>query len=203
MARTDDRVDVYIARAAPFARPILERLRRVVHAGCPSCSETIKWGMPFFVHEGRQLAFMAAFKAHCAFGFGSGKDVVATGLEEQAMGQLGRLTRLQDLPPRPRLLAWVRRAAALIEQRMRTGAIRAPRPAAPPAEIPAALAAALAQRRHAAARRHFESFTPTQQRDYVDWIADARRDETRARRLQQALEWLAEGKRRNWKYERR
>ena len=125
MPRSDRRVDVYIAQAAPFAQPILERLREDVHAACPDAEEAIKWSMPFFVHGGRNLAHMAAFKAHCAFGFELGRAVVDLGREAQAMGQFGRITALTDLPPPAELRKLVAKAAALIDAGVK--APRAPR----------------------------------------------------------------------------
>ena len=113
--RTDRRVDTYIAQAAPFAQPILERLREDVHAACPDAVEAIKWSMPFFMHGGCNLAHMAAFKGHCAFGFELGRAVVDLGREAQAMGQFGRLTTLGDLPPRAQVRRLVKKAAALID----------------------------------------------------------------------------------------
>jgi hypothetical protein len=119
MPSSDRRVDAYIAQAAPFAQPILERLRADVHAACPDAEEAIKWSMPFFVHSGRNLAHMAAFKAHCAFGFELGRAVVDLGHEGQAMGQFGRITTLEDLPPSAELQKMVKKAATLIDAGVR------------------------------------------------------------------------------------
>ena len=115
MASTDPRIDAYIGRAAPFAQPVLAHLRGVVHAGCPGCIETIKWGMPFFMHGDRNLAHMAAFKQHCAFGFWRGREVADQGKAGEAMGQFGRITALADLPPRRELIGVVKKAVALID----------------------------------------------------------------------------------------
>jgi hypothetical protein len=112
---SDPRVDAYIAQAAPFAQPVLERLRADVHAACPDVEEAIKWSMPFFMHAGRNLAHMAAFKAHCAFGFELGRAVVDLGREAQAMGQFGRITSLADLPSNAEIRRLVKKAAALID----------------------------------------------------------------------------------------
>lgn len=112
---TDPRVDAYIAAAQPFARPILIHLRALVHGACPGVEEAIKWGMPCFVYGGRNMAHMAAFKAHCAFGFGYGKDVIDLGLDDQAMGQFGRIGAIGDLPPKHEMAAWVKKAAALVD----------------------------------------------------------------------------------------
>lgn len=115
MPSTDRRVDAYIAQAAAFAQPILERLRQDIHAACPDAEEAIKWSMPFFMHGGRNLAHMAAFKAHCAFGFELGRAVVDLGREAQAMGQFGRITRLDDLPSSAEVRKLVKKAAGLID----------------------------------------------------------------------------------------
>jgi len=196
----DPRVDAYIAAKADFARPILEHLRAVVHAACPDVAETIKWGMPFFERAGRPLAHMAAFKQHCAFGFWQGSQVVGAGRRAEAMGQFGRIATLADLPPARELEALVERAVALIEGGTRPARARKTAGAKPAPEPPPDLTAAW--RRNAAARRGYAALPPSHQREYVDWITEAKRAPTRARRVAQAIEWLAEGKSRNWKYER-
>ena len=117
MRNTDPRIDAYIAKSAPFARPILTRLRAAVHEACPEAEETIKWRMPFFLTDGKILCFMAAFKAHAGFGFWRrGKTAVlgeAPAKANEAMGQLGRITSLDGLPPDPTLRRWIRKAAQL------------------------------------------------------------------------------------------
>ena len=199
MPTTDPRIDAYIQRAAPFAQPVLTHLRGVMHAACPGLHETIKWGMPFFVDDERILAHMAAFKQHCAFGFWRGREAVALGKGDEAMGQFGRITSVADMPPRREMLAIVKQAIA--QTAVQAAAPRLPRAVAPKpaAAVPADLAAALAG--HEAARSCFDAFPPGKQREYVDWIVDAKRDETRARRVAQAIEWLGQGKPRHWKYQ--
>lgn len=198
MGRRDPRVDAYIERAAPFARPILTHLRELVHRACPEAEETMKWGMPFFDHRG-PLCNLAAFKGHCAFGFWKGAllvDDAATAAE--AMGHFGRITSPADLPPDAEVEALVRRAAALNEE-----GVKAPRTKTAPrasAEAPPALLAALEA--SPAARAAWEGFTPGKRREYEAWIAEAKTDATRARRVATAVGWIAEGKSRNWKYER-
>jgi uncharacterized protein YdeI (YjbR/CyaY-like superfamily) len=194
----DPRVDAYIAARADFARPILEHLREAVHAACPEVEETIKWGMPHFTYKGGMFAGMAAFKAHATFGFWRGKEVLGdTGSERDAMGQFGRIASLDDLPERETLHRLIREAAAI------TDAGPAPRkpkhPPKPPPEMPDDLKAALDAAPQAAAT--FESFPPSGRREYVEWVVEAKRPETRAKRVAQAVEWMAEGKRRHWKYE--
>ncbi len=199
MATTDPRIAAYIERAAPFAQPILAQLRSAVHAGCPGVVETIKWGMPFYLHGDRILANMAAFKQHCSFRFWNGREAAEHGKSDEAMGQFGRLATLRDLPPKRELVLVVKQAVALIDAGgTQTRATKPRSPAAQP-DMPAELGHALA--RHAPARKTFEALSPSQRREYIEWIAEAKRDETRARRLAQAIEWLAEGKSRHWKYQ--
>lgn len=194
----DPRVDAYIAQSAEYARPILEHLRAVVHEGCPEVEETIKWGAPSFVHAGGIVCGMAAFKQHASFGFWRHALVTGQGKRGEGMGSIGKLGTMADLPPRRRLVAWVRKAARLNEDGIKAPPARAPKPAP---GVPPDLQAALDSRKHARARRTFAAFAPGHRRDYIEWITEAKRPETRARRLEQALAWMAEGKRRNWKYQ--
>ena len=193
----DSRIDDYIARQADFARPILEHIRRVLHDAGPELVETIKWSMPHFTYKGRLFAGMAAFKAHATLGLWQASAVLGeTGSERQAMGQFGRLTSIDDLPPEEELKAIVRKAAEVADAGPKPRPKKQPKPEA---ETPADLASALAG--NASARATYESFPPSCRREYVQWVVEAKRPETRARRVAQAVEWLAEGKRRNWKYE--
>lgn len=194
---TDPRVDDYIAAAAPFARPVLEYLRAVVHAACPEAAETLKWRMPFFEYRGRPLCMMAAFKQHCGFGFWQPE---ANGSDTEGMGQYGRLTAVGELPPRRELIAAVKAAMQRIEAGVPSPRSRAVAKAKPAPTVPDDLAAALALRQHTSARRYFDGFSASARREYIDWITEAKTAATRARRLASTLEWLAEGKHRNWKY---
>lgn len=198
MGRKDPRVDAYVDRAAPFARPVLSHLRTVVHRACPEVEETMKWGFPHFQYKG-MLCSMAAFKAHCAFGFWQGKRVLGDEARGGAMGQLGRITSVSGLPARTALAALVRRAAALNDQGVTAPRTRrtAPRPVL---RVPPDLAAALRRDRRASAT--FQGLSPSKRRDYLEWIVGAKGQETRRRRVATAVAWLAEGKSRNWKYER-
>lgn len=202
MSETDRRIDAYIAKSRPFARPILTAIRAQVHAACPGAVETMKWGFPHFTYHDEILCSMAAFKEHCAFGFWKAALLREAGLEvsDDAMGQLGRIGTLADLPGRATLRRWLRRAMKMNEpatREKRPNRERVPRAAIP---MPADLKAALAKR--AKARATWERFAPGQRREYLEWITEAKRPGTRASRLEQALEWLAEGKARNWKYAR-
>ena len=196
MAR-DPRIDAYIERAAPFAQPILRHVRALVHEACPTVEETIKWGMPTFVHAGAILCGMAAFKQHASFGFWKHALVVGEGEPRDGMGSYAKLVSLDDLPPKRTLLAHLRKAVALNEAGVKSPARKsAPKP---PPETTPELAAALAQ--SPAAKAAFDAFPPGCRREYIEWIAGAKRPETRARRVSEAVAWMAEGKRRNWKYE--
>jgi len=201
MASRDPRVDAYIASAAAFAQPVLTHLRQAVHAGCPDAEEAIKWSAPFFMHGGRILANMAAFKQHCAFGFWHGRDAADQGKDGEAMGQFGRIESVADLPSARELKALVKAAV----ERMDADAL-APRPTKtggvprPKLQMPDDLDAAL--NGNAAARKTYDAFAPSKQRDYLEWVLEAKQPATRARRIAQAVEWLAEGKARHWKYER-
>lgn len=199
MAKRDARVDAYIESAAPFARPILKHLRSLVHGACPPVEEALKWGHPHFMYRG-MLCGMSAFKQHCAFGFWKGALVLAgQPLNKDAMGQFGRLTRLADLPARATIRSLIKAAMALNEAGVKSPgrAKRKPRPAP---RAPSDLSRALAK--NAAARATYAGLSPSGQREYVEWLAEAKQPATRARRLATTLEWLAAGKGRNWKYER-
>ena len=200
MGTRDARVDTYIAGSAEWARPILTHLRQVVHAGCPDVAETLKWGWPHFMYEG-MLCSMAAFRAHCTFGFWKGPLVVRQPAQMgPAMGQFGRITRPSDLPSRRRLVGYVKKAARLNER-----GVKAPRGSKARQRrrlrVPVDLSARLD--RNAAARATFEGFSPARRREYLEWIADAKGADTRRRRLETAVEWMAEGKPHNWRYESR
>lgn len=192
---SDPRVDAYIARAAPFARPILEHIRAFVHATIAEVGEDIKWGMPCFTYKGKNMAGMAAFKAHASFG------VHGDGAAPEGMGQFGKLTSVGDLPSgdilTERLLAAKQRidtgGTAL---RKKPASERKPRPELP---IPPEFAAALAA--NPAARATLEGFAPSHRREYLEWISEAKRPETRDKRIDQAIALLTEGKKRYWKYE--
>ena len=194
MGMKDPRIDAYISKSGDFAKPILKHLRGLVHKGCPGVEETVKWSMPHFDYAGAPLAGMAAFKAHCAFGFWKGSLIVPG--SRDAMGQFGRITSVDDLPADKVILGYVRKAAELNE----TG-VKVPRPAKhPKKEIPMPKDLAAALKKNAKARATFEGFRPSHQREYLEWITEARTEETRSKRLATAIEWMSEGKPRHWKY---
>ncbi len=209
----DPRVDAYIAKAQPFAQPILKYLREVVHAGCPEVEEAIKWSCPHYIYKG-MFCMMAGFKQHCAFGFWNAPMILAemnrTGSQaHKAMGFFGRITSLDDLPPKRELIGYIKKAKELkdagVTKRVATkahGVDSAGKPVKPkprPApKAPAYLLAAL--KKNKKAQTTFAAFSPSAKREYIDWITEAKTEDTRDRRLSQAVEWMAEGKKRNWKY---
>lgn len=192
----DLRVDAYIASRNDFAKPILEHLRGLIHARVPSAEEGIKWSMPFFSYGGRPLANMAAFKAHASFGFWN-RQQMPTGKEGEAMGQLGRLTDLASMPPDAEIVAMIDEAVAMIDAGVKPK--RAERAPKPEAEVPTMLAAALTADEVATA--NWNAFSPSCRREYCDWVAGAKRDETRATRVEKTMAQTREGKKLNWKYE--
>jgi hypothetical protein len=199
MGKTDPRVTAYIAKQADFARPVLTYIRQVVHEGCPDVVETIKWSVPSFEHHG-VLCGMAAFKAHMQFGFWKHDLVVGTRMD--GMG-FGKIASVDDLPPRAKLVAYVKKAAKLNEQGvkapwMEARARKAKATKKTPIRVPADLKTALGKNKKAQAT--FEDFSPSHKREYLEWITEAKAEDTRARRVAQAVEWMAEGKARNWKY---
>ena len=201
------KVDAYIANAKPFAQPILTHLRKLVHKACPHVEETIKWSRPFFEFNGAILGNMSAFKEHCSFGFW-GEEIgavlrKANIVQSDGMGSLGRITHVDDLPPEKALLDWIRQAATFIETGNYTSPIaarqRVVKPVKDEPEAPPEFAAALKKDKKASAA--FAAFSPSGKREYIDWITDAKRPETRDKRINTAVEWISEGKQRNWKYQ--
>ncbi|MBT9329432.1 YdeI/OmpD-associated family protein [Paracidobacterium acidisoli] len=206
MGNKDARVDAYIAASAAFAQPVLNELRDIVHQGCPEVEETIKWSMPFFTCKGI-LCYMAAFKEHCAFGFWKGRAVLGEAMQsseaerqKDGMGHIGRLTSLEDLPPRRVLLGYVKKAVKLKEENETSPSTPKPRAPKKALPVPGYLAAALKKNQKASAA--FEGFPPGRRREYIEWLTEAKTETTRQKRLDTAIEWIAEGKSRNWKYEK-
>jgi uncharacterized protein YdeI (YjbR/CyaY-like superfamily) len=201
------KVDVYLAKAKPFAQPILNHLRELVHKGCPEIEETVKWSRPFFEYRGAILGNMSAFKEHCSFGFwGQEMSAVlqdAKVLRGDGMGSLGRITTVKDLPADKLMLGWIRQAKAFVDSGQHTSPIAARRKVAKPekatVKAPTEFTSALQKNKKAAAV--FAAFSPSCKGEYVEWIADAKRPETRDKRILTAVEWIAEGKQRNWKYQ--
>ena len=199
MASRDPRVDAYIKKAAPFAQPILVCLRDVVHRACPDVVEGTKWSSPHFDYKGI-FCSMAAFKAHCMFGFWKHAliDARLSSADKQALAQVGRMTSIDDLPDDRALVRIIQTAATLNDEGIKV--TRAPAKTKPPLKVPTYFMAAVKKNTKALAA--FSEFSPSHKREYVEWVTEAKTDDTRVRRLSTAVAWMAEGKSRHWKYER-
>jgi uncharacterized protein YdeI (YjbR/CyaY-like superfamily) len=201
MGKKDPRFDAYIAKSANFSKPILNHIRKLVHATCPDVEETLKWGHPSFMYKGI-LCGMAAFKQHCTFGFWKGALIVGDnkGKTQEAMGQFGRITNVSQLPKDKILIQYIKEAVKLNDTGVKL-------PAKPKSKerkeliIPDYFMTSLKRNKKAFAT--FENFSYSNKKEYVEWITEAKTDETRARRLETSLEWMSEGKARNWKYMRK
>lgn len=202
MGKKDTRVDAYIEKAQPFAKPILNHLREIVHKGCQDIEETVKWGMPSFDYKG-PFCSMASFKEHAVFGFWKAslmKDAEKMKDNQQnAMGHAGKIKSLSDLPSDKILLRWIKEAAKLNDE----GVKLPPRKKTEKKDIiiPGYFTKALNKNKKAL--KVFEAFSPSHKREYMEWITGAKTEETRNRRMDTALEWMAEGKGLNWKYQRK
>jgi uncharacterized protein YdeI (YjbR/CyaY-like superfamily) len=203
MPAIDSRVDAYIEKKADFAKPILTHLRKLIHKACPDVEETVKWGMPFFDYKGSPVCCIAGFKEHCAFTFWKAKlmkdpEGILQVAEKHAMGNFDRITSLKDLPSDKILTAYIKEAAKLNEEEIKLP----PRKKAAPVglEIPVDFSAALKKNKQA--ETFFENFPPGKRNEYIQWITEAKTEATKIKRIETAVEWIAEGKARNWKYEK-
>jgi uncharacterized protein YdeI (YjbR/CyaY-like superfamily) len=194
MTTKDPRIDAYIAKAPDFAKPILTHLRALAHEASRDVEETMKWRMPHFVREGI-LFGMAAFKQHCTVHFWKGKLVLGDELNAKGFGNLGRMTTLSDLPNKKALLRYIKKAIELNQSGIKKPITRSPKKRL---IVPDYFRAALGRNQKAQAT--FDAFSYSHKKEYVNWITEAKREETRARRMRTALQWLAQGKPQNWKY---
>jgi len=198
MPTTDPRVDAYIEKSKDFAKPILTHIRALVHASCPEATETLKWSMPSFEYKGILCGF-AAFKEHCTFGFWKQTLMESDAFSETktAMGSFGKLTSLKDLPSDAVMKKLIKQAMKLNDDGVK---VTKPKHEKKEVVIPEILLEALAKNEKAA--ETYNNFPPSCRREYAEWIAEAKTEPTREKRLAQTIEWLSEGKRRNWKYEK-
>jgi hypothetical protein len=200
MGNKDPRIDAYIARSARFAQPILRHVRKLVHQACPDVEETMKWSFPHFDYHGIMLG-MAAFKQHCAIGFWKGELILGKAAgSDGGMGHFGKVASLADLPGDKQLAAYIRKAAQLNRDKLKKPqtVVRRKTDPRPALSIPDYFSAAL--KRNKKALMTFDGFSYGHKKEYLEWITEAKRDETRNGRLKTAIVWLAEGKPRNWKY---
>lgn len=201
MIKKDARIDSYISKSADFAKPILIHLRELVHLSCPEVEEKIKWGFPHFDYKG-MMCSMASFKKHCAFGFWKAslmkdKRLIANAESETAMGHYGKITSLKNLPSDKKIIAHIKEAMMLNEKGIKL----------PAKKVTAVNNETLVPdyflkqlKKNKKAFTTFEKFSPSHKREYIEWITEAKTDETKNRRMQTAIEWMVEGKSRNWKY---
>jgi uncharacterized protein YdeI (YjbR/CyaY-like superfamily) len=203
MPEMDPRVDAYIEKAAPFAKPILMKLRKLIFRGCPEAKETIKWSFPNYEAYGGMLCSMAAFKEHCSMGFWKATLLKDQGgilhlADKNSMGHLNKLASTKDLPSDKILLSYIKEAALLNKNN-----VKVVRPkTAPKKELPLPKALATALKKSKKALTTFEAFPPSQRQEYIEWITEAKTDETLNKRLATTIEWLEEGKIRHWKYKK-
>ncbi len=202
MANKIKAVDDYIAKKADFAKPILKHIRELVHKACPDAEEKIKWGMPFFDYKDEMLCHIAAFKQHAVMGFWKAtlmKDpiLMETAKSEVAMGHLGKITSLKDMPSDKKITGWIKEAMVLNDKGIKL--TKRPTTAAlVETAVPAFFANAL--KKHKKAKLVFDNFAPSHRKEYLQWITEAKTEETRNKRMATALEWIEEGKGKNWKY---
>lgn len=201
MLNKDARIDLYISKSADFAQPILNYLRVLIHKTCPDVQETIKWGFPHFVYKDEILCSMAAFKHHCAFGFWKAqlmkdKTLIENAKSESTMGHLGKITSIKDLPSEKKLISLIKEAMALNEKGIKVSkkVVRSNKEIDIPDDFQSALS------KNKKAKVVFDTFPPSHKREYIEWITEAKRDETRQKRIRLAIELISEGKHRNWKY---
>jgi uncharacterized protein YdeI (YjbR/CyaY-like superfamily) len=201
MSKADPRIDVYIAKSADFAKPVLMHLRKLVHQACPEVEETIKWSVPFFDYKG-PFCNMAAFKAHCVFGFAKTSLIadpkgILADKKDEAAGVMGRITGVKDLPSDKIIISFLKAAKKLNDDGMKVPAKK--EAVKKPLLIPDYFTSALKKNKKALAV--FEAFSPSHKKEYVEWITGAKTEETRAKRMETAFEWMAEGKSKHWKYQ--
>lgn len=195
-------MDAYIQKSAEFAKPILVHFRELVHLACPEVEETIKWGMPYFEYKGSSMCHMASFKKHCAFGFhkaellSDSKNLLAKAKTQEAMGHLGKITSLKDLPKDSVLVKYIKEAAKLNQEGIKLPA--KPKSIIREVEVPDYFLKAI--KKNKKALTVFEKFSNSNKKEYVQWISEAKTETTRKTRISTAVEWMSEGKIRNWKY---
>lgn len=204
MPKKDKRIDAYISGRADFSKPILKHLRKLIHKGCPEAEETIKWGMPGFDYKGPFINF-AAFKEHAVFGFWKAaimkdKDILLNDETKEAMGNLGKIKSMKDLPKDKVILGWIKEAKKLNDEGIK---VPKDKPKHPKKEIPMPADFKKTIAANKKAKEVYDKFSPSHKREYLEWITEAKTEKTRQLRIETTIEWLKEGKPRNWKYMKR
>jgi uncharacterized protein YdeI (YjbR/CyaY-like superfamily) len=201
MATKDKRIDAYIAKSADFAKPILDHFRKLVHKTCPDVEEAWKWSFPHFDYKGQPLCSMASFKQHAVIGFWKAslmkdnKKLMDNAKSEVAMGHMGKLTSLKDLPKDSLLIKYIKEGIKLNDEGIKVSPKKKPQL---PLKEPAYFLNAL--KKNTKALETYKNFSYSCKREYLTWGTEAKTEVTRDSRLKQAVEWMSEGKIRNWKY---
>lgn len=203
MDKYSSQIDTYIEKSQDFAKPILTYIRETVHEFCPDAEETMKWSFPHFIYNGKNLCAMASFKQHCTFGFWLEKEMktmqeITQNIEKTSMFSLGKITKIEDLPSKPQLKKAIKEAMELTDMGV---TLKKAAPSKTEVEIPDYFQSALSENNKAL--QIFEKASPSFRKEYITWITEAKTEATRNKRMEQALEWIAEGKGRNWKYEKK
>lgn len=203
MDKYSSQIDTYIEKSQDFAKPILTYIRETVHEFCPDAEETMKWSFPHFIYNGKNLCAMASFKQHCTFGFWLEKEMktmqdITRDIEKTSMFSLGKITKVEDLPSKPQLKKAIKEAMELTDMGV---TLKKAAPSKTEVEIPDYFQSALSE--NYKALQIFEKASPSFRKEYITWITEAKTEVTRNKRMEQALEWIAEGKGRNWKYEKK
>jgi len=203
MEKHSPKIDAYIEKSQDFAKPVLEYIRETVHEFCPDAEETMKWSFPHFMYKGKILCAMASFKQHCTFGFWLEKEMktmheITRNIEKNSMFSLGKITGIEDLPPKIQLKKALTEAMELTDMGV---TVKKAAPSKTETEMPDYFQTALNE--NIKALKVFEKSSPSFRKEYISWIIEAKTEATRNKRMEQSLEWIAEGKSRNWKYEKK
>src|SRR5262245_56589332 len=203
MKHASPEFDAHISDAPAYAKPILTKLRALFNKACPDIEEVMKWSFPHFEYRGI-VGSMAAFKNYIRWGFWKAKLMndphgLFKPTDDDTTLCAPKAATPSDLPSDKIVLEYIREAVALNEKGVKAPA-RKKKPAKP-LVVPDDLQAALKKNKKALPA--FEAFSPSHKREYVDWITEAKQEATRQQRLATAIEWIAEGKPRHWKYMKR
>ncbi|MCA6066935.1 YdeI/OmpD-associated family protein [Chryseobacterium sp. RG1] len=200
MENYNAKVDEYIEKSQDFAQPILKHIREIVHEICPDTEETIKWKFPTFMYKGKILCSMVSFKQYCSLGFWLHDEMktlknIETDVEKTNMFSLGKITKIGDLPSKPLLKEMILEAMELTDKGV---TLKKASPSKTETEVPDYFQNALQQNKKAS--EIFIKGSPSFRKEYINWLTEAKTEATRNKRMEQAIEWISEGKARNWKY---
>lgn len=203
MEKYNPLVDEYIEKSPDFSKPILNYIREIVHEFCTDAEEAIKWKFPTFMYKGKILCSMVSFKAYCSMGFwlhGEMQTIknLETDVEKTNMFSLGKITKLEDLPSKPQLKKIILEAMELTDMGVK---LKKAAPTKTETAVPDEFQNVLDQNKKVL--EIFQKASPSFRKEYINWITEAKTETTRNKRMEQAIEWISEGKGRNWKYEKK